>query len=89
MKQSKKSDLDYEEEQIDNEMTNNGSANNFMKENRHSPRVQLYENWASLKCIFNNQPLDEIRNYYGVKVGLYFAFLGFYTSMLVPASMYR
>lgn len=86
----KKLDFDYDEEQMENEMRKNGdgSMNNFMKENHYSPRVQLFKNWASLKCIFRQQPLDEIRKYYGVKIGLYFAFLGFYTTMLVPASKY-
>lgn len=64
-----------------------GTGSQFLQENSHSPRVLLFENWASLRCIFRKQPLDEIRNYYGVKVGLYFSFLGFYTSMLVPASL--
>jgi hypothetical protein len=27
------------------------------------------------------------RNYFGEKIGLYFAWLGFYTAMLVPASI--
>ena len=28
-----------------------------------------------------------VREYFGEKVGLYFAWLGFYTSMLIPASI--
>ena len=33
------------------------------------------------------QPLDHIKQYFGVKIALYFAWLGFYTYMLIPASI--
>lgn len=33
------------------------------------------------------QPVDHIKEYFGVKFGLYFAWLGFYTHMLIPASI--
>nr|XP_053652802.1 anoctamin-1-like [Cherax quadricarinatus] len=33
------------------------------------------------------QPLDIIKGYFGAKVALYFSWLGFYTSMLIPASL--
>lgn len=39
-----------------------------------------------MKNWHKKQPLWEIKTYYGDKVGLYFAWLGFYTKMLVPAS---
>lgn len=50
-------------------------------------RYLLYENWASLTKCFHYQPLDYIKDYFGVKIGLYFAWLGFYTHMLLPASI--
>lgn len=42
-------------------------------------RNLLYEEWASLKVWIKHQPLDNIKEYFGVKIALYFAWLGFYT----------
>lgn len=39
--------------------------------------------WADFKRSFKPQPLHFIRSYFGDKVGFYFAWLGFYTRMLV------
>ncbi|GFS49685.1 anoctamin-1 [Trichonephila inaurata madagascariensis] len=52
-----------------------------------NPRWFLLKNWAAYSCLFTKQPLDEIKHYFGVKIGLYFAWLGFYTYMLIPASI--
>jgi len=52
-----------------------------------SQRKLLYDEWASLKQFWKYQPLDAIRDYYGVKMGLYFAWLGYYTFMLIPPSI--
>ena len=41
-----------------------------------SQRNLLYTQWASLTKFWKYQPLDAIRDYYGVKMGLYFAWLG-------------
>ncbi|KAG5679996.1 hypothetical protein PVAND_009529 [Polypedilum vanderplanki] len=56
-------------------------------ENKESRRHLLYSKWASLKKIFHHQPLDYIKDYFGVKIGIYFAWLGFYTYMLILASI--
>ncbi|XP_076338167.1 anoctamin 1 isoform X2 [Tachypleus tridentatus] len=53
----------------------------------HSPRRQLLKNWATIWSVWKYQPLDQIKEYFGVKIGLYFAWLGFYTYMLIPASI--
>ncbi|MEQ2239745.1 Anoctamin-8 [Ilyodon furcidens] len=52
----------------------------------HEQRIlnQLMTSWVQAVC--ERQPLDDICDYFGVKIGLYFAWLGFYTnSMLYPA----
>lgn len=50
-------------------------------------RARLYEAWARPGRFYCYQPLDFIRKYFGEKVGIYFAWLGFYTQMLIPASI--
>ncbi|XP_066944766.1 anoctamin-1 isoform X7 [Macrobrachium rosenbergii] len=49
-------------------------------------RALLYKEWAALRNFYKYQPLDYVKEYFGVKIGLYFAWLGFYTYMLIPAS---
>ncbi|XP_035535557.1 anoctamin-7 [Morone saxatilis] len=50
-------------------------------------RQILYTYWAKWSCFRRYQPLDHIREYYGEKIALYFAWLGFYTGWLLPASI--
>ncbi|XP_053261820.1 anoctamin-4 isoform X4 [Podarcis raffonei] len=49
-------------------------------------RHLLYECWASWGAWYKYQPLDLVRRYFGEKIGLYFAWLGWYTGMLFPAA---
>ncbi|GFR14091.1 anoctamin-4 [Trichonephila clavata] len=49
-------------------------------------RRLLYSEWARFGCWYKRQPLGLIRRYFGEKTGLYFAWLGFYTTMLIPAA---
>ena len=37
--------------------------------------------------MFKRQPLWLIKRYFGDKIGLYFAWLGFYTGFLIPAAL--
>ncbi|KAJ8314467.1 hypothetical protein KUTeg_006617 [Tegillarca granosa] len=50
-------------------------------------RKRLFDNWSHWRNFFKMQPLNYIRQYYGEKIGLYFVWLGFYTQMLIPASI--
>ncbi|XP_037373310.1 anoctamin-1 isoform X7 [Talpa occidentalis] len=50
-------------------------------------RKLLYEEWASYGVFYKYQPIDLVRKYFGEKIGLYFAWLGVYTQMLIPASL--
>ncbi|KAI5088702.1 anoctamin-9-like [Silurus meridionalis] len=45
-----------------------------------------WANWGALKHLVN-QPIDDIREYFGEKVALYFLWLGWYTRMLIPAAI--
>uniref|UniRef100_A0A8C2G2J9 Anoctamin n=1 Tax=Cyprinus carpio TaxID=7962 RepID=A0A8C2G2J9_CYPCA len=47
----------------------------------------LCEEWASYSIFYKYQPIGLIRKYFGEKVGLYFAWLGVYTQMLIPAAI--
>ncbi|XP_070139014.1 anoctamin-6 isoform X2 [Drosophila bipectinata] len=50
-------------------------------------RDRLLKEWANVSKWKNLQPLDQIKDYFGAKVALYFAWLGFYTQMLIPISV--
>lgn len=52
-----------------------------------SERRLLLENWASVRKWIHHQPLDNIREYFGAQIAMYFAWLGFYTHMLIPAAL--
>lgn len=52
-----------------------------------SDRYNLYKHWARFLCFYKEQPLNLIRKYYGEKIGIYFAWLGFYTEMLFFAAV--
>ncbi|XP_066141402.1 anoctamin-4 isoform X2 [Euwallacea fornicatus] len=47
-------------------------------------RNLLYTEWASIKKWYRYQPLDCVKEYFGVKIALYFAWLGYYTHILIP-----
>ena len=48
-------------------------------------RADLHENWAASKNIYKAQPLPFIKDYFGEKNALYFAFVGwFITSLWIP-----
>uniref|UniRef100_A0A3B3BX81 Anoctamin n=1 Tax=Oryzias melastigma TaxID=30732 RepID=A0A3B3BX81_ORYME len=47
----------------------------------------LNEEWARYSAFYKYQPIDLVRKYFGEKIGLYFAWLGVYTQLLIPASI--
>uniref|UniRef100_A0A673KF49 Anoctamin n=1 Tax=Sinocyclocheilus rhinocerous TaxID=307959 RepID=A0A673KF49_9TELE len=53
----------------------------------YSERYHLYRYWARFLCFYKEQPLNLIKKYYGEKIGIYFAWLGFYTEMLFFAAV--
>uniref|UniRef100_A0A672J572 Anoctamin n=1 Tax=Salarias fasciatus TaxID=181472 RepID=A0A672J572_SALFA len=50
-------------------------------------RRVLHEEWARYSAFYKYQPIDLVRKYFGEKIGLYFAWLGVYTQLLIPASI--
>ncbi|XP_063771881.1 anoctamin-7 isoform X2 [Pseudophryne corroboree] len=50
-------------------------------------RQILFEYWASWRKWHKYQPVDHIRKYFGEKIAMYFAWLGLYTTCLLPAAV--
>ncbi|XP_070544484.1 anoctamin-4-like isoform X5 [Ptychodera flava] len=63
------------------------SEHSMLTHGSENDRRLLYEEWARPGRWYKNQPLDLVRKYYGEKIGLYFAWLGYYTSALIPAAI--
>ncbi|XP_029455582.1 anoctamin-4 [Rhinatrema bivittatum] len=62
------------------------SKNSIRTHGAENHRHLLYECWAWWGVWYKYQPLDIVRRYFGEKIGLYFAWLGWYTGMLFPAA---
>ncbi|XP_078797817.1 anoctamin-4-like isoform X6 [Oryzias latipes] len=63
------------------------SKNSIRTHGAENHRHLLYECWAWWGVWYKYQPLELIRRYFGEKIGLYFAWLGWYTGMLFPAAL--
>ncbi|XP_036374283.1 anoctamin-4-like [Megalops cyprinoides] len=63
------------------------SKNSIRTHGAENHRHLLFECWAWWGVWYKYQPLDLIRRYFGEKIGLYFAWLGWYTGMLFPAAL--
>nr|CAH7749348.1 unnamed protein product [Callosobruchus chinensis] len=49
-------------------------------------RQLLARYWGNARCWYKCQPLHTIERYFGTEYAFYFAWLGFYIKMLIPAS---
>ncbi|NWV03665.1 ANO9 protein, partial [Ptilonorhynchus violaceus] len=59
----------------------------FPLHEKEEVREFLKEKWARWRVIFKQQPIEKIRCYFGEKVALYFAWLGWYTYLLGVAAL--
>eukprot|EP00003_Mantamonas_plastica_P007860 TRINITY_DN1669_c0_g1_i2.p1 TRINITY_DN1669_c0_g1~~TRINITY_DN1669_c0_g1_i2.p1 ORF type:complete len:879 (-),score=317.84 TRINITY_DN1669_c0_g1_i2:30-2609(-) len=48
---------------------------------------ELRDNWSGPSNIYKSQPIPMIRKYFGEKIGLYFAWLGHYTTWLMAPTI--
>ncbi|KAL5010642.1 hypothetical protein ScPMuIL_012947 [Solemya velum] len=63
------------------------SEHSILSMGKANDRHLLYEMWAKPTKWYKYQPLDQIRDYFGEKIGIYFVWLGYYTYMLFPAAI--
>ncbi|XP_068170158.1 anoctamin-2 isoform X2 [Antennarius striatus] len=64
-----------------------GSFTRRGRKDQRNDRQILHEEWANYGVMHKYQPVDLIRKYFGEQIGLYFAWLGVYTQLLIPPSV--
>jgi hypothetical protein len=69
------------------ELVKDGSILAYFPLHNQSALVSLEANWLPWSVMPWDQPIDDIRDYYGEKTALYFEFLGHYTTWLLPLSI--
>ena len=50
------------------------------------PKIQLEKKWLAINTLPSQQPLEQIKDYFGEKVAMYFGWLGVYTTFLLYAA---
>ncbi|XP_046840344.1 anoctamin-5-like [Xenia sp. Carnegie-2017] len=56
-------------------------------DSKPTERQILYNVWGKFRRFYKRQPFNLIRKYFGEKIGIYFAWLGFYTIFLFPPAI--
>ncbi|CAN9499264.1 unnamed protein product [Ophioblennius macclurei] len=64
-----------------------GSFTRRGRRDQRNDRQLLHEEWANYGVMHKYQPADLIRKYFGEQIGLYFAWMGVYTQLLIPPSV--
>eukprot|EP00281_Chroomonas_sp_CCMP1168_P022841 CAMPEP_0206223206 /NCGR_PEP_ID=MMETSP0047_2-20121206/6365_1 /ASSEMBLY_ACC=CAM_ASM_000192 /TAXON_ID=195065 /ORGANISM="Chroomonas mesostigmatica_cf, Strain CCMP1168" /LENGTH=707 /DNA_ID=CAMNT_0053646073 /DNA_START=132 /DNA_END=2255 /DNA_ORIENTATION=- len=62
------------------QLVRDGALVKFFRLHHPKKREELTKRWVY--AWYNKQPIEDIREYYGEKIALYFVFLGYYTTML-------
>uniref|UniRef100_A0A8C1KAJ4 Anoctamin n=1 Tax=Cyprinus carpio TaxID=7962 RepID=A0A8C1KAJ4_CYPCA len=78
--------IDSEEEYLPDLMKKNVFETHFCLHEKREQK-ELKQSWARWSACFRGQPITNVRNYLGEKVALYFLWLGWYTFLLIPASV--
>lgn len=72
---------------MDGYRLHDGPADGDRAQPPENERQRLRQDWASFRRWYKNQPLNAIKNYLGIRVALYFAWLGTYNFMLIFAAV--
>lgn len=67
--------------------THDGPDNLGPQKKLTNDRQRLRRDWSRPGRIFKYQPYGAIKEYFGSQIALYFAWVGFYTGMLVPLAL--